>query len=158
MTEKELSLSNAALTKLIQDAITKEASFRFQAKGFSMLPFIRDGDVITIAPLSCSFMAFGDSVAFIHPKTGNLVIHRIISRHGNSYMIKGDNIFKPDGLITREDILGYVASVERNGKKALFGLGPERFLIALLSRVNVFCFLLSAHRVMRLATRNLLHE
>lgn len=153
MLEKEISLSNSDLIELIQDAFTKGISFRFQAKGFSMLPFIRDGDVITLTSLSRSCITFGDSVAFIHPETGKLVIHRLISRHGNSYIIKGDNVFKPDGLITREDILGYVARVERNGKKALFGFGPERFLIALLSRGNVFYILLSAHRVIRSVMR-----
>lgn len=149
MEEKELAISNAALVGLMQDVFSKGSSFRFQVKGFSMLPFIRDKDVLTISPFSPSSNSLGNSIAFIHPKTENLVIHRLIAKHNNSYIVKGDNIPTPDGLISKRDIVGFVSSIERKGKKILFGFGPERFLIVLLSRINIFCLLLSAHRVMR---------
>ncbi len=155
MEEKELTISNVALVELMRDAFSKGSSFRFQVKGFSMLPFIRDKDVLTISPFLPSSNGIGDPVAFIHPKTGNLVIHRLIAKHNNSYIVKGDNIPNPDGLITRENILGHVANIERKGKKKSFGFGPERFLIALLSRGNIFCLLLFVHRVIRSAMRRL---
>ena len=48
---------------------------------------------------------------------------------------QGDNMpGRPDGMIPVGDILGLVTCVERGGRKVRFGLGPERLLIALLSR------------------------
>lgn len=153
MIGKELSISNAALVKLMQEAFSKGSSFRFQVKGFSMLPFIRDNDLLTISPFSSSSDSLGNSVAFIHPKTGNLVIHRLIAKHNNSYIAKGDNVSQSDGLILKENMLGYVTKLERGGRIIPFGFGTERLLIALLSRINVFCLFLSVHRFMRQTLR-----
>ncbi|MFH1354803.1 MAG: S26 family signal peptidase [Candidatus Omnitrophota bacterium] len=153
MVENELTISNAVLIDLMKDAASKGSSFKFQVKGFSMLPFIRDNDVLTISPFSPFSNNLGNSVAFIHPKTESLIIHRLIAKHNNSYIVKGDNIPTPDGLISRKDIVGFVSGIERKGKKVLFGFGPERFLIVLLSRINIFFLLISVHRFMRQTLR-----
>lgn len=118
-----------------------------------MLPFIRDGDVITISPFFNYSVSLGDVVAFIHPERSSLVVHRLINKKGYHYIAKGDNVFQPDGLISKENMLGYVTRIQRRGRIISFGFGPERFLITLLSRGNVFCLLLSAHRVIRQALR-----
>ena len=81
-----------------------------------MSPFIKDGDVLTISPLSSS-PGIGDVVAFIYPETGRLVIHREIGKKGGSYLIKGDNALETDGLVHKENIFGFVKRVERKGKK-----------------------------------------
>ena len=43
-----LSLSGYVLIELMKAVLEKNVPFRFRGKGFSMSPFIRDGDVITI--------------------------------------------------------------------------------------------------------------
>ena len=42
----ELSLSGQALLELTQTVLARGALFRFCAKGLSMYPFIKDGDLI----------------------------------------------------------------------------------------------------------------
>ena len=145
---EEFSLPNKELAKFIKDTITKGNSFRFKAKGFSMCPFIRDGDIITVSPLSNSKIGFGKIVAIVSPNTGRSVVHRVVGKNGNCYVSKGDNTFKPDGLISREVILGYVTQIERNGKKSYIGLGPERILAAKLNRLLFFPFLFFIWRFM----------
>jgi len=117
--------------------LSQKLSLRFHTKGVSMAPFIKDQDIITISPLSNCAIGLGETVVFMHPQTKKLFIHRIIGRSQDYYHIKGDNIFSTDGLIPRENILGVVTQVERKGKKIIFGLGYERYIIAALSKTKI---------------------
>ena len=99
-----------------------------------MSPFIKNGDVITLSPLFDTSLRVGDVAAFIQPGTGKLVVHRIVGKRNDSFLMKGDNISDVDGFIPEAKILGCVTTVERDGKSVFLGLGPERILIALLTR------------------------
>ncbi len=88
-----------------------------------MYPFIRDRDVVTVAPLGGRPPLVGDVVAIIHPINGRLVIHRVIRRRHSGWLIRGDNCQEVDGVVTIEDILGYVISIERQGRQVRLGLG-----------------------------------
>ena len=133
-----LSLSGKALIELMQAVHAKGLPFRFNAGGHSMAPFIRDGDVICVSPLASRAPGLGDVAAFIHPETKLLCMHRVLSVNGDSFLIKGDNMpEKPDGRIRREAIMGRVTFVERGGSRVRLGLGPERLLLALLSRCGL---------------------
>ena len=131
--QEELSLTGKALNELLQAVLDKGVPFRFKAKGFSMSPFIKNDDVITVSPLESFSLYPGQIVAFIHPQTRKLNVHRIIKKKGHSYLIKGDNSFKTNGHIPIKNIMGHVTRIERRGKKVHFGLGPERHLIAFFS-------------------------
>ncbi|MCX5706131.1 MAG: S24/S26 family peptidase [Candidatus Omnitrophica bacterium] len=133
---EELTLSATALSALMQAALAKEAFFRFKAKGFSMQPFIKDGDIVTVSPANGAALGRGQTVAFIRPG-GKLVIHRIVACLENGYLIKGDSCFTNDGLVKKEDILGYVSEVKRNDRAIFLGLGRERVAIAVLSRIKI---------------------
>jgi ribosomal protein S18 acetylase RimI-like enzyme len=124
------------LKDLMQAVIDKDASFRFRARGFSMYPFIKDRDVITLEPLHRP-LGRGDVVAFRQPHADKLAVHRIVSIKGGSFLIKGDNAPKPDGLILREDIFAEASAVERKGKQVGGGLGSARGLLAFLSLHNL---------------------
>ena len=150
---KELSLSSQQLEKLMRGVFGKGACFRFQGKGFSMSPFIKDGDVLTIAPVQGSAPCFGDVVVFTHPNTGRLIIHRIIGKRADSYLTKGDNAPEGDGLISRAAILGRVTKVERNGKLISFGLGPDRFIIAFVTRTGLLPLVWPVWRLVRFIMR-----
>jgi signal peptidase I len=130
----ELRVSGPDLIELLQAVLDKGVPFRFRVKGFSMSPFIKDDDVITVSPLSNDLIHSGDVVAFIRPEMKKLVIHRVVGKQGEYFHIKGDNVPDTDELIPKANILGHVTRVERNGKKIYLGLGPERFLIAFLTR------------------------
>ena len=143
MQKSGLSLSGKALIELMQAVHEKGLPFRFNAGGHSMAPFIRDGDVICVSPLASRAPGLGDVAAFIHPETKLLCLHRVLSVHGDRFLIQGDNMpEEPDGMIPREAIVGRVTRVERAGRRVRLGLGPERLLLALLSR----CGLLAAIR------------
>lgn len=154
----EVHISSKDLSELLTSVLERQASFRFMAKGWSMSPFIKDGDIITISNLSDSIAGFGKPVAFICTHVKKLIVHRIISRNNNYYLIKGDRVFKPDGLIPRENILGIVTKIERGGKNIIFGLGPERYLIAFLSRTKVLFLILFIWRCIKISAKRFIRR
>ncbi len=137
-----ISISNKYLIGIIRDVMAHGQMFRFAAPGFSMSPFIRDRDVITLAPYERTTCRIGAVVAFVRPWTGQLVVHRVIAASEDGWRIKGDNNPEEDGLIPHDAIICQVIKVERDGKNIQHGLGPERTIIALLSRWNLLSYLL----------------
>jgi len=132
-----LSLSGPALKELMQAVLRKNVPFRFRASGFSMAPFIKDGDVLTVSPVPDPPPGLGDVAAFLHPVSGRLAIHRIVAQKKSGYRLKGDGTDAADGLVPQANIIGIIRKVERNGHRVLLGLGPEKILIALLSGMGL---------------------
>ena len=120
----ELLLSKEALKDLVRAVLEKKVPFRIRAKGFSMSPVIKDGDVIVITPLMDDQPGCGEVVAFLNVPNGTVAVHRVIKRSAGHYLIRGDNTRGPAETVTKERLLGRVKTVERNGKKVRFGLGP----------------------------------
>ncbi len=126
------------LKELMRSVIEKGVPFRFRARGLSMHPFIRDRDIVTLVPLNMHGpLRVGDVVAFRQPHADKLAVHRIVQRRNGSFLIKGDNVHVPDGLIALENILAVAVTVERKGRRVGGGLGPARGLLAYLSRNNM---------------------
>ena len=131
--EEGLALEGFPLIDLIQNVVSRGSSLRLRAKGCSMAPFIKDGDVLTLSPPVIRSLGIGDVVAFSFPQSGRLIIHRVIRAFGGDFLIRGDYCAEPDGVIPKQDILAVVSRVERNGRKVSLGLGTERAIIAFLS-------------------------
>jgi len=135
---KELSLNALAFTELLKTILDKGLDCRFQAKGFSMFPFIRSNDIVTVSPLREKAPKLGDVVAFIKPENKKLVIHRVIGKKDGYFIIRGDNPkISNNDSISLKDIIGRVKQIERNEKKISLGLGPEQLLIAHFSRFRI---------------------
>ena len=117
--------------------LAKGASFRFEARGFSMHPFIKDRELITVSPVEGARLHSGDVVAFCHPETGRLTVHRIVKKNSQGFLLQGDNCCKADGLIPAASLLGRVTEVGGKNRNVRLGLGPERFFLALLSRYHL---------------------
>lgn len=132
---KQQTMPNIRFAELMTAVLERKKLFRFQANGFSMCPFIQDGDVITVSPILANIYQ-GDVVVVLNLEK-HLFVHRVINVQPNGYWIKGDNIQEPDGLMTQSEILGVVTRVEHHGKCVHLGLGSERIIIALLSSRNL---------------------
>lgn len=143
----EVSFSSDSLIELIKSTLAKNSSFKFKVTGFSMTPFIKDNDIVTISLLSTNATAFGKAVAFIHSDTKKLVIHRIVGENNGCFIIKGDSVPEIDDLVPKENILGCVNKIERNARSIYLGLGPERLIIAFLSKNRLLPFLYCYRRV-----------
>ena len=143
---RDLPLSSPAVIGLLQVVLDREKPFRFQARGASMSPFLKDGDVITVSPLSGD-PRLGDVVAYVSAETGKLAVHRIVGRTDSHYLIAGDGASGEQDRSRRAEILGLITRIERRGKNIRLGLGLERRLIAVATR----------HRLIRKTARYLWH-
>jgi len=133
-TGNELSLSGAAVAKLLKLVIERGKPFKFKARGWSMSPFIKNGDILTLSPLSTAFPQKGDVVGVIDPGTEKLLVHRVVGMNNGRYWIKGDSARKKEARsFELNSICGQVTQVERKGKPVRFGVGPEKRVIAVLS-------------------------
>lgn len=142
----ETEISGESLLSVMKDVLAREKPFRFRARGESMFPFIRNDDVITVHAMTGISPSVGDVVAYIHPRNGKLVIHRLIKRSCDDYLVKGDNSMEPAEIISLKHIIGVIRTVERKGVRVIFGFGPEKKLIAFSSRVANNGFLLGRLR------------
>jgi hypothetical protein len=126
--------SGPTVVELVRSLFGEGISVRFRAKGTIMSPFIKLEDLLVLSPLGTRSPSIGDIVIFVEPRTQQMFIQRVIKRAMNSYLVKGDSAQEAMGVVARADILGRVTKVERSGRTIRLGLGPERVLIALLSR------------------------
>lgn len=131
----ELAVSSKELLVLMEAVLAKKRLFRFRARGWSMAPFIRDGDLITVEPLSNKKPGIGEVISFVHPQSGKLVVHRAVDIDEKGLLLQGDSLQAvSDGIVPYSLLLGRVIRIERNGEHVWIGLGLERYLIAWLSR------------------------
>ncbi len=98
-----------------------------------MSPFLRSGDVVVLAPLGGRPVGLGDVVALRRGERW-LLVHRVVGRRGPRLLTRGDAVGRLDEPAALEDVVGRAVAVQRRGRRRRLGLGPERFLIAWLSR------------------------
>jgi signal peptidase I len=137
--EDGILLSAPVIMELIEAVHEKGASFRFQARGFSMTPAIRDGDVITVAPLKGVPPRRGDVLAFRHPKRPQLLVHRVLRARSRGLFIRGDSCPEADGWVPLENVIGVVTGVERGGFSRSWPFSSRR---SPWTRLHLCCYLL----------------
>lgn len=115
-------LRDADLLELSKDIFRRGKSIRFQAKGWSMRPFIRDGDFIVVSPIKNSSVKTGH-VVFCITTENKIIVHRVIKKYKKdkdnriTMLIKGDATFSSPEKVEMQNVLGKVVAVERNGRK-----------------------------------------
>ncbi len=121
---------------LVLDLLADGISVEIPVTGGSMSPNVRSADVLTLAPIGNRPVHLGDVVAFARPD-GRLVVHRVIALDAERLRTRGDAASKADASIAREILLGRVEKIHRRGRRARWGLGPERSVLAVLSRAGL---------------------
>jgi hypothetical protein len=133
-----IAISGDALADMVQCFVDKGYDIRFGAKGNSMFPAIKDGDIISISPYSGTRPQEGDIIAFIEKRSQRLFVHRLLHLNKGTFKAKGDNCFHSDPEQSRETILGYVCEI--NNCPNFFGnihnIKIKRYMV-LLSRLGI---------------------
>ena len=100
---------------------------RFYAKGWSMYPTIKDGEMITVEPVVPSQVRRGDILLYHNGK--GMIAHRVVriarkkallnpqdSVLGTVFILRGDASSTCDEPVEADQVLGKVVSVEQNGR------------------------------------------
>lgn len=149
----QLDFSSESLPVMIEAIHNAGGVFRFRAKGGSMSPFIKNGDILSIGVCDFSRLQCGKILAFLHQDNSGekrVIVHRLIQRGRSGFIFKGDNMAVRDaGPVLSGQILGEVIQVERDGGHIHLGVAGAGRIIALLSRFGILQWLAGALRCLR---------
>ncbi len=91
---------------------------RFRAGGQSMHPTIKDGEMITVEPVTPCDIKRGDILLYQFKK--GAIAHRVLRVEREDaqlqFILRGDSSVTCDAPVRAEKILGRVISVERKGR------------------------------------------
>ncbi len=112
MSEK-VSLND--MNPVICEALESHGEVSFVSAGRSMLPIIRDRkDTITLVKPRKAIKP-GD-VVFYRRDNGKFVLHRVMFVNSGTFVMRGDNQWDNEYNIRRDQIIGILKCIERNGK------------------------------------------
>lgn len=124
---------DAHAADLFEELLRRGHSATLRARGGSMWPSLRDGDVVTVAPARS--VRRGEIVAV---RCGDaLVLHRAVSVEpgGAQVVLRGDSLPAADGKFALDEILGRVVSVRRGARTLAPGRGRLAFAGRLWQRI-----------------------
>ncbi len=103
---------------VMDEALRVGTLVRFRAEGDSMYPTIRNGEAITIAPVSADEVVRGDVLLCRHDE--RVLAHRVVgvTTHGADrlFYLRGDAKAACDAPVGADALVGKVISVCRNGR------------------------------------------
>jgi signal peptidase I len=103
---------------LLDEALAAGTVVRFRAEGTSMHPTIRDGEVITIAPVSSDDVVRGDVLLCRHD--ARMLAHRLVAvtTRGDErrFHCRGDAKSGYDLPVGADAVVGRIISVWRDGR------------------------------------------
>ena len=116
---REVSLMHNDLAELSAKILSQGGCFCFKAHGFSMYPFIHNGDIISVHPVDFFALNLGDVVLYYVDKK-SLVAHRIVGKEVKKGEIvlrtRGDAMSYPDEWVRADQLLGKVVGIRRGDK------------------------------------------
>lgn len=134
--------------ELSKEILGKGSCLRFQAKGDSMRPFIKNGQIIQVRPAKIFEINSGD-VIFCRSFNNRMIVHRVIRKQRRNDKIvlltKGDSTSDFDEYVYPDSILGKVIAIERNNRVIRMDKGMLRVINILCVKLSPFskwiCFL-----------------
>jgi len=106
------------LADMAGSILDKGRRVTFEVRGDSMLPTLRSGDRVTVAPPGERSLRPGCLVAWRN--SDSLVVHRFVQMlPDDRFLTAGDAVDHRDAPTPGESLLGVVISVERDGKSFL---------------------------------------
>jgi hypothetical protein len=150
-----LECQGTELYELGKELAANGVCWRFEARGWSMYPMIKAGDVLEVRPISWRNVRLGDVLFY---RSGErMLAHRVIGcfggEPGNSIRARGDAFLQEDPPVCEPDVIGRVDAIYRPGRGGLRRIrqdrGMARELGVLVARYKF------VHRSVRWAARGL---
>jgi hypothetical protein len=103
-----------SVAELASQVLRQGRCLRIKARGGSMTPFLRDGDIAHVTPVAAPDVRVGDVICY-ETAPGNLFLHRVVTRQGVRVGAKGDALTGAE-MISLDQILGTVRAIERQDR------------------------------------------
>ena len=136
---REKSLAGEDFAELSAEILARGSRVRFRARGRSMAPLIRDGDVLTVEPVSMEALRVGD-IVFHRAGPGRLVAHRVVTRDVENAELtlttRGDALLGPGERVRADDVLGRVVELQRGNRLVCLDQGWRRVVGVLWARLS----------------------
>lgn len=126
MLTDKLLLNNDQFFTEVARMLAGGNSVTLRAKGNSMYPFIVDGRDSVILQTCRKTAAVGDIVLAHLPEKG-FVLHRIYKNDGNEFVLMGDGNLHTTERCSKNDIVGKVVKIIRNGRYIDCSSSIERY-------------------------------
>jgi len=122
--------------ELIANQLLTHQVVKVKANGHSMIPFIHDGDILTLSGIAQEPPQPGEIVAFIRNEL--LFIHRLleVDRRTGMALTKGDHLLISDQLLANEEVIGRVTAIRERS------LAGRQLLQRLFFRLYRYCLLI----------------
>jgi hypothetical protein len=121
------------LNKTYRSLIEEKKLIIVSPIGKSMLPLIREGkDSVRIDVINRKIKKF--DVVLYQKKTGEYMLHRIIGRNQQGFILCGDNQWKMEFGVQEDDIIGIMTAVYRQEKE----IPISNFGYRLYSKIRVY--------------------
>ncbi len=99
---------------LIEEGIKNGGCFRFYPKGISMLPLIRQGKDSVVFSKVADVKKY--DILLYRRDDGNFVLHRMVGKNDDGYIMCGDGQFWYERGIKEEQLLAKVVGLYRENK------------------------------------------
>ncbi len=86
----------------------------FETSGFSMWPFMRQGEKLVIKKVPADDLRVGDII--LYRANNQLVCHRLVKKNRDFLYTRGDNSLSSPEVITQEIFIGKVVGIIRNNR------------------------------------------
>ena len=107
-------LPGRGLMPVIRAALERGQCVRMTVTGSSMLPFLRDSEVVELEPIRAA-LSPGD-IVLAESAAEHYVIHRIVRVKGDSVWLRGDAQAHCEGPLPRQAVFGRAVTAGRNGR------------------------------------------
>ncbi len=103
------------LLPTIEEILKSGGTATFTPNGNSMHPMLKSGrDTVTLKKAELPLKKY--DLPLYRLKNGKFILHRVIGKNKNGYIMRGDNLLKKEYDITDDMIVGVVVSFNRKSK------------------------------------------
>jgi signal peptidase I len=123
------------------ESLASSGALRLRVNGWSMIPTVWPGDVLIISKYEQREVQAGDIV--LYRRAERLFVHRLIGGNGQDrqYVVtRGDSMPESDPPLPRQDLLGKIDCIVRNGRRIAPAKSvplPHRAIAALVQSADI---------------------
>jgi len=133
-----MSESHLLKCELAAEILRSSGTLHLRVTGWSMLPTVWPGDTLIVERVDSAELMEGEIILFSRER--RLVAHRVVRNQGSAMVTRGDSMTTADSPVQKNEFLGRVQSIVRNGRciapRRTLGAG-ERAIASMVQRSEV---------------------